>query len=509
MSFLYGISLSLVIAVIFGIIFERLGLLPFAGFLLAGFMIKIISSYIAPWIFRGFDVYSFGYYLIVVSGILMTFEMGREVGSTGFNPRVISFVALECVLIMILSISILRIAGLEFREAFSVGIALLSSSTVSVYLVTRDMDSSIRDTALSIILLESVALLTMLGLIGGGSSNPVTILVFTILIAIASSFVFKYIGRYLSRSKYSSILSIAIALAYSGITESFASPYLGAFIAGYTLQRNAKDLHLEENILNVSIFFYMLSVGIVFPYINIFRLNIFLLVVMLTLAAIAIRAIAIFLTSILIFGDARTATHLSLRMTSLDELSSLVVLTALRQGMISSDIATALMLAPIPTIAIAPILASKSNSIANIVARYIRIRHIPTGVEEVYKIISDIVYTSIKIVGVLLSIAIVSIFLSYISIVAIPIGTYILYRYYKQLSNEIDKLYTGAEIVRYILRFLIVLALVLLTTYILTMLSETIKIVDVVRPYIPIIILLFITIMVIDMVRNIVKSILL
>ncbi|ADM27694.1 transporter, CPA2 family (2.A.37) [Ignisphaera aggregans DSM 17230] len=500
MSFLYGLSLTLVIAVIVASIFEKLRFLPSAGFLLAGFIVKMISLYIAPNLFMSFDVYGFGYYLLVISSILIAFEMGREIGSTGFDPKVVSFIALETTLIMILSISILRAFGLALDEAISVGIALLSSSSTTVYVLTRDVSSSTRSIALSITLLEDIALLTMLSLVRGRGSNPLITLTLTVLMALIGSIIFRYLSRIFYVSRYPYILSIAIALAYAGVAESFASPYLGAFVAGYIIQRNIGSINSSESFTSIAVLLYMLSIGMVFPYINIFRLHIFILVIILSLISIAIRAIAVFLTSLIILGDAREATIISLRMTSISELAPLVALTAVGGGITSHDIAVALVLMPIATIAIAPIIASRSSGIADTIGRYIKVRKVFTRIDDLYRILSDIVYTSIKIVGILIAIAIVTTFLSYIALASIPISVYALYRYYKQLSDKIDKLYSGIGIVaRYIVRFFIVLALSLLTVYILTTLSETIQMINILRPYLPIAIPIVIAVIVIDM----------
>jgi len=507
MSFLYGLSLALVIAVIVASIFEKLGFLPSAGFLLAGFIVKMISLYIAPGLFDGFDIYGFGYYLLVISSILIAFEIGREIGSTGFDPKVISFVVLEATLIMILSISVLRAFGLALDEAVTVGIALLSSSSTTVYMLTRDVSSSTRSIALSVTLLEDIALLTMLGIIKGRGGNPLITLTLTVLMALIGGIIFRYLSRVFYASKYPHILSIAIALAYAGAAESFASPYLGAFTAGYIIQRNIGSINTSESLTSIAVLLYMLSVGMVFPYVNIFRLHVFILVIILSLISIVIRVTAVFLTSLIILGDAREATVISLRMASISELAPLVALTAIGGGIASHDIAVALVLMPVTTIAIAPIIASKSSGIADTIGRYIKVRKVFMRIDDVYRILSDIVYTSIKIVGILMAAALASMFLSYVALASIPIAVYALYRYYKQLSEKIDKLYSGIGVVaRYIMRFFIALGLSLLTVYILTTLSETVPMIDILRPYLPVAIPIVIAVIVIDMVVEIVNK---
>jgi len=74
------------------------------------------------------------------------------------------------------------------------------------------------------------------------------------------------------------------------------------------------------------------------------------------------------------------------------------------------------------------------------------------------------------------------------------------------ISERIDKLYSGMGIVaRYIVRFFIVLALSLLTVYILTTLSETIQMINILRPYLPVAIPIIIAVIVIDMAIEIIN----
>jgi len=246
----------------FSVSFERLRLPPAIGFLVAGLFTKLVLGRTVPDLFSGFNVSGFGYYLLLFSGILIAFRIGREVGVESFDLRAATFVVLEGTAIMVLSLALLKSVGFSDREALSVGISLPSSSTTATYIIAQNLKGEARSVILAALSLEDLLLLTMISLISGSEKNVIVVLTLTIASAFVGGMVFRYLGKFLPRSSYADLLFIAAALAYAGFTESFASPYLGAFIAGYVVQRST-GAKMEESVRSeVLLSIYMFSVGI-------------------------------------------------------------------------------------------------------------------------------------------------------------------------------------------------------------------------------------------------------
>lgn len=173
------ISLVLVLATFLGYVTDRFRLSPLLGFFAGGFIVKLlILEYDLGGLFGVSESFfrDVGLLLLTLSGVLIAFEMGRDVGIVGFNPKLAYVVVVEASIILGFSLLIARALGFPLFESLIVAIVFLSSSTITIYRLTAGLKpEEVRRVALTITTLEDLALLTALSLVTGRESPLVAL----------------------------------------------------------------------------------------------------------------------------------------------------------------------------------------------------------------------------------------------------------------------------------------------------------------------------------------------
>lgn len=440
-------SLTMATAAVLGYLTDRLRLSPLPGFLLAGILLKIVLERTAAAELLGVEMETaveIARGLLLVASIFIAFEVGRELGSAGLDVRAASIVALEATTIVALTLAAMRALGFGATEGLIVALSFLSSSTATVYKLTSRLAlENAKRIALTMTTAEDVALLAALSITMGSGGNPVIVLVLTIGMAIASIPLFRALfERVPLREEYRAIAAISATLLYAAVAQRFASPHLGAFVAGYLFARSFGLRGGIAPIMEVFIMIYMLSVGFLTPLSEISIATTSALALLVALA-IAVRIASIFLVSLLTLRSPFYATVLSVHMSSISELSPLVALSAYLSGMIGKELATPLVLLPLITIAVVSLISSYWEKIAFFVERRISADAIPTIIpESLYNVVTDTAITSAKISVTILAAAGSVILLERLGLeilAVLPVAAAAAYVFlvYKSVSKEI------------------------------------------------------------------------
>lgn len=481
-------SIAITIAAVLGYISDRLKMSPLPGFLVAGIIMRLLVERLEPTelsidpesaaeIAKG---------LLLVASIFIAFEVGRELGSAGLDARAASIVALEATVIVALALAAMRAVGFGATEGLVVALSFISSSTVTVYkLISRVAQENAKRIALTMTTAEDVALLAALSLTTGSGSNPVIVLVLTIGMAVASIPVFRVLFSKVPLSEdYRSVAAISATLLYAAIAQRFASPHLGAFVAGYLFARSFGPAASIAPFMEVFIMIYMLSVGFLTPLFGA-SLGASAALIFLVVLAIATRIASIFMVSLLTLRSPFYATVLSVHMASISELSPLLALTAYLSGMIGEELVTPLVLLPLVTIAIVSVISSYWERIAFFVEKRISSEMIPTLIPDVvYSIARDVAVTSAKVsVALLAAAGSVIVFerigLEVLSILPVAIAAAYVIRVYRGVAAEVLMI---GRLPAVMLRTLTLTAAVAIATYTAIELLEGIDEVQFIMP---------------------------
>jgi len=424
------IAVTLVLAAILGYITDRLRVSPLLGFFIAGVLVKaLLSRYDLGFLGVSGELFSdVGYTLLTLGGVLLAFEMGREVGVVGFDPRVVYIVLVEATAIISITLLLSRALGFPILEGLVVAIAFLSSSSVTTYRLTAALElREVRRLALTITTLEDVALLTAISLVTGKPENPLVVLTLSILFAIVAGLVFRALFSALrGREEYEVVLALTLTLAYASITQYFATPYLGAFVAGYLMGRSLGSKVTLDPYASFIALIYMVSVGLLVPGWEEFRVDIIVLLAVLVVTAFVIRALSVFLAALFILRSGYYAVTLAVALTNVSELAPLAVLTAYGGGLVGGDLALALILLPLATIAVSNALYSRARSLALIAGKYVTMELPRLVPESVYEASLKVMVSSAKISGVLVGAALAVLALSYLGLGFLGLGVLIL-----------------------------------------------------------------------------------
>jgi hypothetical protein len=166
-----------------------------------------------------------------------------------------------------------------------------------------------------------------------------------------------------------------------------------------------------------------------------------LLLAILVVVALAVRMLSVFLATLLILRSGFHALTLSGVAISISELAPLAVLTAHAGNLIGDDLALALTLLPLATIALSNVTYGVFTSWASVASRYI-VLELPILVpESVYELGAKIMVTSARISGVLL-LAVFATFglniagLGFLGIGVLALAVLVTLRFYRELWVE-------------------------------------------------------------------------
>jgi hypothetical protein len=212
-------------------------------------------------------------------------------------------------------------------------------------------------------------------------------------------------------------------------------------VAGYFLGRFVGHRVSFEPYAGIIALLYMVSVGFVTPVTGGFRVEMILLLAILVVVALAVRMLSVFLATLLILRSGFHALTLSGVAISISELAPLAVLTAHAGNLIGDDLALALTLLPLATIALSNVTYGVFTSWASVASRYI-VLELPILVpESVYELGAKIMVTSARISGVLL-LAVFATFglniagLGFLGIGVLALAVLVTLRFYRELWVE-------------------------------------------------------------------------
>ncbi|MFN4046185.1 MAG: cation:proton antiporter, partial [Acidilobaceae archaeon] len=478
-SVLLLLSIVMGLAVIAGYLAERARMLPLIGFLAAALFFKTLSELVDLENILGVNpgaLTELGFALLTLGGVLIAFEAGREVGVLGFNPKSVYIVALEATIIVVFTVAITRLAGFGYLESVVIVVAILSSSTAAAYKLTEKLGmAEARSLALAVTATEDVALLTGLSLVGGGHRDPVVVLTLTVAFAVIGGAVFRLIFyRIRTLGGQESTVAIVLTLLYASIAGIFASPYLGAFVAGYFFGRATGGEGFLRPLTDMFMLIYMVAVGLLLPAPSSMRLSVLAIIVLVATIAIIVRGLAVFLASLTVLRSGYYATALGVHLSSVSELAPLVAITAFMGGVVSEDLVFALVLLPLISISASNIASLRWERIAGVVDRYVLADVIPQVPESFYRIGVNVVVTSSKVSVILLAVAVIASVLSYIGLwymglLALIPAIIIILRLYDELIRDVEPL---GKIPAALLRLLTLLGSGSLAFYVIVELSR-------------------------------------
>ncbi len=428
---LAAVAASLILGVFLAYVLDSLELPPFLGFFISGFIIgKLLGVNL-----------SYTYLQILLS--LVAFEVGRQTGSAGLAPVSFFAVFLEASLIVGMSIVLFRLVGFTVAEALIVAVMMLSSSSLLTLRLSQTLPPHARGTAISLTTLEDAVLFISLSLLLGNVTVESLPVILTILVAmgLVAFAVFSYIYRYIIGREYALPFALATAFGFVSVVQYFqiASPFIGAFVAGYLFSRS--DVHKvhEKEAAAVSgfvIYLYMLAVGLSLPALA-FNPLYMTLGVAISFFAIAIRAVAVFFGSLLTTGQPKLSTGVALSAAHVSELSLSIPIIAHAASYLDIELATALALSPVFSLFLAPYMWRYRTDIENYVAR--RVRELPkiAVYEKLYHVVTHAFTTAAKIAILVLVLSFSIAYLGLFSIAVILPTIYFLYRYSSEIYRDL------------------------------------------------------------------------
>lgn len=426
------LSLAVALGVFFAYLVDRLGYPPLLGFLAAGFIAGSVLRLSVP------DI------LLQMLIALVAFEAGRQLGSGSLSPAAFFAVILEAAFVAGLSISVFRLMGFSLREALIVAVMLLSSSSLLVLKFTEGLPPEARNVAISLTTLEDTVLFIALSLLVGKATFetlPVQLVMVTGIGALSLG-VFTWASRYIVGKEYAIPFALAAAFSLVYVVQYFnvASPYLGAFLAGFAFSRtDTYGVHNREAaaLSNLIFYAYMFAIGASLPT---HQINPWLIVIGLFLALVAmlIRGVAVFFGSLFMLGNPRTSARIAVSTAHISELSISVPVIAYSHGFVESpEFVLALSTVPIMSLVLAPIVWRRHDVIEDYVARRVRELRTTVAYEKLYKVVTHAFITAVKLVVILVVLAVAFAYLGWLSLVAVALSSVFLVRYSRQIYKDL------------------------------------------------------------------------
>ncbi|MCX8196310.1 MAG: cation:proton antiporter [Acidilobaceae archaeon] len=479
-------SASVALAVILGFVSDRLGLSPFPGFLMAGLLIRWLSESAGLPAFFGVEqqaIYEISSVLLLFSSILIAFEVGRELGSVGFEIRAAYLVGLEAAAIIGMTLAATRVAGLSTVEGLVIALAFLSSSTVTVYRLIGVLGSEeAKKVALTMTAAEDLALLAALGLISG-RGDPLAVFVLTVLFALVAAPLFHLVFRYIQTTEeYRALIALSLTLAFASVAQYYASPHLGAFVAGYVFGRSLGGKGVLGPLVDIIAMLYLVSAGVSTP-ISALGSEIFVLLALVALA-VAVRVISVFLAALITLGSTYYALVLSMHMASISELSPLIALSAYSAGLVKDAIAVPLVLLPLATIAVSSLASRHWRGIAFaaegfMVRRGLTQKVRPLISSELYELGRDVAVSSAKMSGALLAVPLALFLLERLGLdmllniaIVAPLIILVAAFVYKEYRKIMEEISAAGELPKLLLRGIAAIAVFSISSHTLLEVTE-------------------------------------
>lgn len=424
------------IAVLFGVLLayllDRAGLPPFLGFFIAGGVVGKIFEVALPEI----------YLQVLIS--LVAFEVGRQLGISGLSPAAFFAVILETAFIVGLSALLFNLIGFTIGEALIVAVMMLSSSSLLTLKFSETLPKEARDIAISLTTLEDTVLFLSLSLLIGGAtveSLPVNIVV-VVTMGIVSLAFFTYIVRFIIGKDYALPFALATAFGFVYVVQYFniASPFLGAFIAGYVFSRaDAHGAHAKEAsaLSNLIVYAYMLAIGVSLPAPQL-NLVFLALSVGVALMAVIIRAVSVFLGSLFITGNPRLSANIATSTAHISELSLSIPILAYNFGVVkNAELVFALSTAPVLTLFIAPLLWRQRHLVEEYAGKRIKELKATVAYERLYRVVTHAFITAAKLAVLMVAIALAVGYLGLVSLAVLIPSSYFFVKYSREIYKDL------------------------------------------------------------------------
>jgi hypothetical protein len=335
-------------------------------------------------------------------------------------------------------------AGFSITEALVVAVMMLSSSSVLTFKLTQTLPEDVRAIALSLTTLEDAVLFFALSLLLGRVTPellPVNLVIIMALSILAFA-VFTYVYRFIIGREYALPFALAIAFAFVYVVQYFqlASPFLGAFIAGYLFSRaDIHGVHVNEAaaLSGLIIYLYMLVVGLSIPAPAVNPLY-FTLSILVALVAIFIRAVAVFLSALFTTGQPRLSAGVAMSTGHVSELSLSIPIVAYVSGVLKdAELAFALAVTPILSMFFTPLLWRRRDLIEDYVARHIRELKTTVAYEKLYKVVTHAFITAAKLVTIALTTALSAAYLGTLAVAVLIPASYFLAKYAREIYKDL------------------------------------------------------------------------
>lgn len=430
---LWILSASLFLGVLIAYVLDRAGLPPLVGFFLAGLALgQATGTSLPP-------------YVLELLLALVAFEVGREVGYSGFSPAAIFAILVEAPLTAGMALAVFYLIGLDLKTALIAAIMLLSSSSLITLRLTAGMVEEARAVAASLTVIEDLVLFMALGLLLGDATPASVVARLAALVVVASVGVaaFRIMYRLLEGREYALPFALSTAFGYSLLVGGLgiASPFIGAFVAGYIFSSSGgsrQDVEIGA-LANLVFYSYMLAIGLSLPAAAVeASLAVAMAVLALSLAAMAVRAVAVFLATYLVTGKPRLAASVALATASISELTPSVPILAFNAQYLT-DRAQVLVLSMVPVVAMSltPVLKRHGQALEDLLASRVRELKGVVAYERLYGVLSRAFLAALQLAALALGTSLAVAYLGLLILPLTPLLLYLAVRLFRRIYNNL------------------------------------------------------------------------
>ena len=378
------ITILLSVAVLLGILAERLGLSGVVGYLVAGI---IVGPGLLDWVSSDEESIR----SIAEIGVsLLLFTIGLEVNASRFKMLVGKGMTLGVLQVLVtggVAFGISTLFGLDPKSSIIIGAMVALSSTAVVSRVLQDrseLDAVHGRGAFSVLLIQDIALVPLMILVAFfgetseetrvatqiGIAGGKIVMLLVVLFILGVLILPRFFGAALIRrsSEFPVILGTVTCLSTMWLAHILdLSPALGAFIAGMLLAGSPFAAQVRGDMAPLKYIFLTLffaATGMLADLPWLFTGNHFILVIGLVVAIIFGKTIIIWILGIFLGQPRRIAIATGLCLAQIGEFSFVIGAEALQSSILSDHVFQLLMSASLMTLLFSPFLIGKARNIA-------------------------------------------------------------------------------------------------------------------------------------------------
>ncbi|MFV9870308.1 MAG: cation:proton antiporter [Anaplasma ovis] len=383
-SYLLDVVLLLSAAVVVVVVFGKLRISPVLGYFVAGAAIgqhglQLVESSAIISSLGEFGVV----FLLFLIGIELTFER-----LAAMRLHVFGFGTMQVIVTAALIWCIARAFGVDYESSVVIGGALALSSTAIVLQVLQEkgqQSTQVGRLSVAILLLQDFAvvpLIVLLPLLAGESDSLVMSLIHALLKAVAALALIFISGRLLLRPLFGTIAAmrsneafiattLLVVLGAAFVTENFnLSMALGAFVAGLLVAETEYRYDVEQVVLP----FKKLLMGLFFMVVGMsmdteLLINKLPVILALSVALILLKAIVICTLCRFFRFQLSVGVHAGLLLCQGGEFAFILFGLAAEKGVLSHNLAQALMVTTTVTMAFTPLLAALGHWMSGLLTK--------------------------------------------------------------------------------------------------------------------------------------------